>query len=129
MEALRSITERPFKVPGAGPEAPLSHLVLHAEDIHRPLGTGCTADPDAANVVLDQLMGPRAERLVGDLLDGVALVSTDSDWRYGDGAPVEATASALLTTLGGRTAALDELRGEGADVVRARVRARTRTAA
>ncbi len=37
--ALRDTGHRTFQAgPGAPPEAPLSHLVIHAEDVYRPLG-------------------------------------------------------------------------------------------
>jgi uncharacterized protein (TIGR03083 family) len=125
LDGLRASARRRFAVPGAPAEAPLSHLVLHSEDIHRALGTDPGRDPAADDVVLDQLTAPRARRsLAPGLLDGLALRATDTGWRSGDGDLVTGTASALMVTLAGRTAALDELTGPGADRLRTRVRTR-----
>ena len=35
--ALRATPDRKFNVPGAPKEAPLSHVVIHSEDVYRPL--------------------------------------------------------------------------------------------
>jgi hypothetical protein len=35
---LRATEQQRFAVPGAPAEAPLSHLVIHAQDVYRPLG-------------------------------------------------------------------------------------------
>ena len=121
LDVLATLPGRAFNVPGAPPEAPLSHLVMHAEDVHRPLRSGAHAGPEAADTTLDQLTGRMQGLLGAGALDGLALASSDTPWRHGDGATVEATSSALLVTLGGRTAALDELEGPGADLLRTRV--------
>jgi uncharacterized protein (TIGR03083 family) len=122
LAALRATAQRRWNVPGSPPEAPLSHLVLHGEDVLRPLGVEHRVDARAAELVLDQCLTPRAEGLrAAGLIDGVTLVASDLDWRRGDGPEVIGTASALLTTLAGRSAALGELSGPGADAVRERV--------
>lgn len=54
-----------------------------------------------------------AGALIPGLLDGLAISATDTDWTFGSGAPVVGSASALITTLAGRSAALDELSGYG----------------
>ena len=121
LDALAGSPQRRFAVPGAPPEAPLSHLVIHAEDIVRSLGLVHRPGPVAARVVLDQTTSPRFRKsLPTGLLDGLAYRATDIDWRFGDGAEVTGTASALITTLAGRIAAIDELNGPGAHTVRAR---------
>ncbi|GAA2901540.1 maleylpyruvate isomerase family mycothiol-dependent enzyme [Pseudonocardia halophobica] len=122
--ALHTTPRRAFRVPGAPPEAPLSHLVIHAEDIYRPLGLPHGPSAAAATIVLDQLTGPRARGLVpAGLLDGLTYTATDTDWAIGTGPEVRATASALLTTFAGRTAALTELHGDGAPEVHDRLEA------
>jgi uncharacterized protein (TIGR03083 family) len=122
VSALRDTEHRTFEAgPGAPAEAPLSHLVIHAEDIYRPLGVPSPTDPEDAGIALGQLIGRRA--LTPALLDGLAFTATDTDWRHGTGATVSGPATALLTTLAGRPAALDELTGDGVPEVRARLRA------
>jgi uncharacterized protein (TIGR03083 family) len=122
VSALRDTEHRTFEAgPGAPAEAPLSHLVIHAEDVYRPLGVPSPTDPEDAGIALGQLIGRRA--LTPALLDGLAFTATDTDWRHGTGATVSGPATALLTTLAGRPAALDELTGDGVPEVRARLRA------
>ena len=121
--ALRDTGHRTFAAgPGAPAEAPLSHLVIHAEDVYRPLGVPSPTDPENAGIVLGQLTGPRGRRaLPVGLLDGLAFEATDTEWRAGTGPRVCGPATALLTTLAGRTAALDQLDGDGVPAVRARL--------
>ena len=111
---LRATEHRAFGVPGAPAEAPLSHLVIHAQDVYRPLAVPSRTDPGTAGIVLDQLITPRARRaLAPGLLDGLALRATDTDWRHGEGPEVCGPAVALVTTLAGRSAALSDLAGAG----------------
>jgi len=122
VDALRLTATARFRIPGAPPEAPLCHLVIHAQDIYRPLGIDHSIDPQSANIVLDQLTSSRARRaLKPGLLDGLAFTAHDSGWKYGTGAEVIGSASALVTTLAGRPAATHELTGSGAAQVRRRL--------
>lgn len=122
VEALRATGQGRFRIPGAPAEAPLCHLVIHAQDIYRPLGVDHSIDPQSANIVLEQLTSPRARRaLKPGLLDGLAFTAHDSGWRYGTGAEVIGGASALVTTLAGRPAAAHELTGSGAAQIRQRL--------
>lgn len=120
LAALRATGGQPFRVPGAGDEGALSHLACHAEDIYRPLGVTGRTDPAARAVVLTQLVSHRGAVRAG-LLDGLALSATDTPWTHGDGRPVTGSTSALVTTLTGRTAALDELSGPGVEDLRSRL--------
>lgn len=58
----RTATVR-FNVPGSPLEAPLSHLLIHSEDIYRPLGHARRHDPRSLTLALDQLLarGPRSD--------------------------------------------------------------------
>lgn len=124
VEALRATASQKFNVPGSPPEAPLSHLVIHQEDIRRPLGSRHPVNPVSADSTLDQLTSPRAGgSFTPGLLDGLSVVSSDTGWRTGEGDEVVGSASALITTIAGRRAALDELSGPGADRIRARLNA------
>lgn len=122
VDALRQTAHGRFRIPGAPPEAPLCHLAIHAQDIYRPLGVDHTIDKQTANIVLDQLTSPQARRaLKPGLLDGLAFTANDSGWNYGAGAAVIGSASALVTTLAGRPAAIHELTGSGTAQVRRRL--------
>lgn len=122
LDALRATGHGRFRIPGAPPEAPLSHLVIHAQDVYRPLDIDPATDPHAATIVLDQLTSPRARRsLTPGLLDGLTLTASDTDWRLGTGPEVVGTAAALITTIAGRRAAVHELTGSGAAQIRERL--------
>lgn len=121
LDALRATKEGRFGIPGAPPEAPLCHLVIHAEDIYRPLGIRHTINPQSANIVLEQLTTPQARRsLKPGLLDGLAFSAHDTGWSYGTGPEVIGSASALISTIACRAAATDELTGDGAAQIRRR---------
>jgi uncharacterized protein (TIGR03083 family) len=119
VESLRATPHQKFNVPGAPAEAPLSHLVIHGEDIYRPLGTWPTVDVEAANATLRQMT--QRGFVTKGLLDGIALTTTDTGWSFGEGAEVKGTASALITTIAGRRAALEDLSGAGAAQLGARL--------
>lgn len=120
---LRANAEHRFHPPGFGPEAPLTDVVVHGQDIRRPLGLAHGIAPDRARVVLDLLSSPKGVKAFGHkgLLDGLRLDATDTDWSTGSGDVVSGTADALIVTLAGRPAALDELSGPGADTLRSRL--------
>jgi uncharacterized protein (TIGR03083 family) len=125
LAALRATEGRRFTGgPKAPAEAPLSHLVIHAEDVYRPLGVPSPADPEDVAIVLDQLTGPHADSLAPGLQEGLSFTATDVAWRSGDGPEVSGPAAALLTTLAGRTAGLSELSGDGVAQVRERLQLR-----
>ncbi len=119
--ALRATAQRRYRIPGAQP--PLTHLVVHAGDVYRPLGLEHRIDPRSADAVLQEMTGPRFRGfLPAGLLDGLALRASDTGWSSGPGTVVVGSASALITSIAGRDAALDELSGEGALLLRTRVR-------
>ena len=122
LTGLRDTQRRTFSAPGGPAEAPLSHLVIHAQDVYRPLGVPSPTDPESARIVLAQLVSPRARGLVPpSRLEGLAFSATDTDWRHGEGSPVSGPATALLSTLAGRSAALADLTGDGVADVRTRL--------
>ena len=124
LAALEASEHKAFNVPGAPPEALLSHLVIHAEDVYRRLGVSSPTQPENARVVLEQLVTRGRGLVPPALLEGTTLTATDTPWTYGDGLEVSGPAVALLTTLAGRSAVLPELTGPGADQLRERLLAR-----
>ena len=110
-----------FRVPGAGPEGELTHLVIHGLDLAYPLGVPFAVSAGAANRTLDQLFSPKARGLVEPgRPDGLSFASTDTGWRRGDGPRVEGSAAALILSIAGRSAALPDLAGDGATTLRTR---------
>jgi hypothetical protein len=53
-------------------------------------------------------------------IDGLLLKATDVDWSTGDGPLVEGDAKHLLSAMTGRRAVLDDLTGEGVEIMRGR---------
>jgi len=120
--ALRANADHPFTPPGAGPEAPLTELVVHGQDIRRPLGLPTDVDPVTANVVLDQLVTAGARQAFGPgLLEGVSLVSTTTGWSHGQGPAASGPPEALIPTMAGRRGAVEELSGPGVDLLARRL--------
>lgn len=120
---LRANAGHQFKPPGAGAIAPLTDIVVHGQDIRRPLGSRHTIDPDRALRIMGFLTSGRTFGFVPKgRLNGLRFEATDADWSYGDGATVRGTIEALMMTITGRAAALDDCTGDGVETLRDRVR-------
>ncbi|GAA2072384.1 maleylpyruvate isomerase family mycothiol-dependent enzyme [Actinomadura alba] len=120
--SLRRNAEHRFKLPGMGPEAPLTDLLVHGQDIRRPLGIDREFSEERITLSLRFLTETRARGFVtSGRLHGLAFDATDLDWSHGEGALVRGPAEALLLSICGRPAGLAELRGDGTAVLRARL--------
>lgn len=121
---LREKADHPFKPPGMSHAAPLTDLLVHQQDIRRPLGLA----PDLVTERLEICLGAVADAAErGGMLvskgtvEGLRLEATDIDWSRGEGHVVRGTGEVLLMVLSGRTAALPEIDGDGADLLRSRL--------
>ena len=91
---------------------PLMDIVIHSQDVARPLGLPYASPPEVvaaslAYVAQNKFMGgPRR-------LAGVRAVSTDTGWSLGEGPEVHGPDIDLLLAVAGRPAALDALSGPG----------------
>ncbi len=123
--SLRTSAEHRFTPPGLGPEAPLTDIIVHTQDICRPLAIVRDVPAERATVVLDFLVSSKAHRgfIRKGLVDGLALATTDDSWHHGTGAAVTGPAASLMLAISGRHQALDELSGSGVDILRARLNA------
>ena len=123
LDDLRRNAEHRFSPPGFGPEAPLTDLVVHGQDIRRPLGFAHHIPDDHARVVLDLLVTPKAAKAFAKkgLLSGLRVEVDELEWSHGSGHVVGGRAEAMIMTLAGRTALLDELTGPGLDELRRRM--------
>ena len=121
VQDLRDNAEHTFKPPGLGPEAPLTDIIVHSSDIRRPLGEQPEVPARRAELVLDFLA--KAPRGLGlkKRLAGLRFEASDLEWSHGEGKLVRGPAEALILALNGRVVALDELEGDGVDVLRARL--------
>jgi uncharacterized protein (TIGR03083 family) len=99
----------------------LGETLVHAEDIRRPLGITHDYSVDAAIRLAD--FYTRSNLLIGSKkrVAGLTLRATDAEWSSGSGPEVTGPAMAIVMTMTGRTVALDELDGQGVDILRARM--------
>jgi uncharacterized protein (TIGR03083 family) len=99
----------------------LGEIVVHSEDIRRPLGLPRTSDPEAVVACLEMYQG--ASFLVGtkQRIRGLRLVATDVEWRHGDGPEVSGPGLALLMAMTGRPIGLTDLSGAGLGELRVRM--------
>ena len=117
---LRESAGSTRRFPGSTPMDPLMDLVIHGQDIARPLGRRYVSPPEVvaaclAYVATNRFMGgPRR-------LSGVRLVSTDTRWTLGDGAELRGPDIDLLLVAAGRRAGLAALDGPGVAVVSERL--------
>ena len=89
------------------------HVLIHGQDICRPLGI--KRDLPEAHLV------PVADFVKNDVhifgakkrIAGLRLTATDMDWSHGNGPEVTGPAEALVMMMAGRLVALDDLSGEG----------------
>ena len=123
VEALDRNTE----VAGASKYVPLvgtlSDLMLHQQDIRRPLGLPRTIPAERLTPVLDSLSRTRTFIPGAQRMSGLRLRATDLDWTAGEGPEVAGPGEALLVALGGRPAALADLEGEGLEILAGRIAA------
>jgi len=107
--------------PPAPVMAMLGEVVVHGEDIRRPLGLrGDTAD-GATVACLEMYKGANFPVGAKKRVTGLRLVATDADWTYGAGPELAGPGLSLLLAMTGRAAGLDALTGDGVAVVRARL--------
>lgn len=121
IEKLGKAVDLRVRVPGLRVESVLSDLVVHNQDMRRPLGVSVAIDPDALRIALDEYLG--ANRFTGGKtrVKGLRVVATDLDWSKGSGPEVSGPAEALLMAGVGRAVALDDLTGDGVATLAARM--------
>lgn len=88
----------------------LSDLVVHQQDIRRPLNKPRTVEP---NRLLHTLNHPNRWVYPRRVMKGLRLVATDIDWAHGSGPEVRGRGEALALIVAGRSAPLQELDGDG----------------
>lgn len=121
--ALRANAEHRFHPPTFGPEAPLTDVLMHGQDVRRPLGIAYEIDPAALDVVLDLLVSRKATRgfLPKGRTDGLRFEASDLGWAAGAGPVVRGKGEALAMALTGRKVVLPELEGDGVAALSSRL--------
>jgi uncharacterized protein (TIGR03083 family) len=112
---------------GVSRVAALADAVVHGLDVRRALGLPGLVPLESLGPLADlalgtpwpmnAVVGGSARRRVA----GVRLMATDTDWSHGEGPDVRGTAEALLVVLYGRSPRPDELTGQGAATLIARL--------
>lgn len=104
-----------------GPKAAwLGEVIVHAEDIRRPLGIAHDHPVDAVTRVAEFYAGADFTVPSRTLTAGLRLEATDGPFRAGDGPLVRGTTLALTMAMAGRAAYCDELTGDGVEILRER---------
>lgn len=101
-------------------DAMVGEVIVHGEDIRRPLELSHAYPADAVTRAADFYQS--SNLLIGakKRIAGLTLRATDTDWSTGTGPEVSGPALSLLLAMTGRAAALDDLSGEGLPTLRAR---------
>ncbi len=120
LKALQNVAVNRKELSGSRSVRGLMHVLVHGQDICRPLGM--RRDLPEARLV------PAADFVSEDVhifgakkrIAGLTLMATDMDWSHGRGPAVLGPAEALLMMMAGRSAALDDLLGAGKALLAAR---------
>jgi uncharacterized protein (TIGR03083 family) len=104
-----------------GPTAAwLGEVVVHAQDIRRPLGLPRTPPVDTVAAVADFYARRDFAVRSRSAIDGLRLEATDGSFATGTGPLVSGTTLALTMAMAGREAYCDDLAGPGVSALRAR---------
>jgi uncharacterized protein (TIGR03083 family) len=97
--------------------AMLGEIVVHGEDIRRPLGLQHQVPEEALVAVADSWKN--SNLLIGSKrrIGGLRLEATDVDWAHGDGLLVSGPMASLVLAMTGREAALSDLTGDGVAIL------------
>jgi len=117
---FRRVLDRTSAPPGPT-DTWLGEVIVHGEDIRRPLGIKHDYPMDALKRVADFYKG--SNLLIGakNRIAGLTMTATDTDWSTGSGPEVRGPMLSLVMAMTGRSAALADLSGEGLDTLRARM--------
>jgi uncharacterized protein (TIGR03083 family) len=120
LAALRSAASGRTPAPAGQSVNGLMHVVIHGQDICRPLAI--TRELPASHVVpvADLVAADRFRFGATKRIAGLALRATDMDWSHGRGPEVAGTGEALVMMMAGRAVALRDLSGAGMSTLLAR---------
>jgi uncharacterized protein (TIGR03083 family) len=98
----------------------LFDVLVHGQDITVPLGVELAVPSEAGMAAADTVWHMRWPMWTQKKFRGLRFVATDVPWTAGSGLEVRGPIAALLLTLAGRAATLDQLDGDGVDDLRSR---------
>lgn len=120
LTALRAVQNFTKSPPGPV-DSWLGETLIHSEDIRRPLGIKREYPIDAVVRTLDFYKGSNLIVGAKKRIAGLTLRAADADWSTGSGPEVSGPAMSLLLATTGRSAALDDLSGDGVETLRSRM--------
>lgn len=100
---------------------PLVDVLMHGQDIARPLRRPRPMDPERVAEALSHVWASSFYK-TRTRFDGIRLAATDSEWSVATGPEVRGPGGELLMLMTGRPAGLDGLGGEGLDEAASRIR-------
>jgi uncharacterized protein (TIGR03083 family) len=109
----------------------LGELIVHQQDIRRPLGLRRTIPSDRLSWILGYCSTPLGGGFRGlgsssyQLGQGISFTATDVAWSSGSGPEVRGPGEAILMAINGRLQALEDLDGTGVDLIKRRIEALT----
>lgn len=98
----------------------LGEVVVHAQDIRRPLGLPRTPPVGTVTEVARFFASRDFAVASRSAAEGLHLVATDGPFETGSGLGVRGTTLALTLAMAGRAAYCDDLTGEGVPILRSR---------
>jgi uncharacterized protein (TIGR03083 family) len=120
LAGFKSVLDRTTSPPGPL-DAMVAEIVIHSQDIRRPLGIAHTFQPEALTLVGNFVTG-------GNLLlggkrrsTGLTLIASDVDWTHGSGQEVKGPLASIILALTGRKVGLADLTGDGVATLSGRI--------
>lgn len=106
-----------------GPATGVRAMVIHHQDMRRPLGMPRIVPEDRLRTALDVVLTPRGSTNLGSYQrgSGLRLQANDIDWSWGDGPTVLGPAESILMAVAGRPGTLAELSGPGLPALASRM--------
>ncbi|OHU64674.1 maleylpyruvate isomerase family mycothiol-dependent enzyme [Mycobacteroides chelonae] len=100
------------------PRVALADLLIHHQDIRRPLNRTRVVPVDRLRMVLEH---PDPYIHSRQRMRGFRWEATDIDWAYGDGPKILGPAEAIVMAVAARPIALEELSGAGVKLLRSKL--------
>jgi uncharacterized protein (TIGR03083 family) len=100
----------------------LGEVLVHGEDIRRPLGIRHAYPIDACVQTANFYKGSNLIIGAKSRIDGLRLRATDTDWAHGAGPEVSGPIHSLVIAMTGRKAAVADLSGDGVAILESRCR-------
>ena len=120
---LRHHADDIWAPPSQGPAAPLTDVLVHTQDIVRPLGIEVVVAPAEVDPALTFCVSPKSNQLFVHQrrLKGLRLEPNDLKWKFGKGELLEGSSMEVLLAILGRRDSLPHLTGPGVEVLAARI--------